>query len=140
MAPVTGALPNGRKHGEPLADGSLSPVRGYDKSGPTAVLNSAAKCDTAGMNSSLLNMKFSAGVLGTAEGKRKFAALLDTYFAKGGSQVQVNILNKDTLLDAKEHPENYQDLVVRVAGYSAYWVELTPEVRDETITRTEHTM
>jgi pyruvate formate-lyase/glycerol dehydratase family glycyl radical enzyme len=140
VAPVTGALPNGRKKGEPLADGSLSPVRGCDKSGPTAVLNSAAKCDMAGMQSSLLNMKFSAGVLKTKEGKKKFAALLDTYFAKGGSQVQLNILNKDTLLDAKKHPENYQDLVVRVAGYSAYWVELTPEVRDEIISRTDHSL
>ncbi len=140
VAPVTGALPNGKKHGEPLADGSLSPVRGYDKSGPTAVLNSAAKCDTMGMQSTLLNMKFSAGVLGTNDGKQKFRALLDTYFAKGGSQVQVNILNTATLLDAKAHPENYKDLVVRVAGYSAYWTELTPEVRDEIISRTEHAM
>ena len=140
VAASTGALPNGKKLGEPLADGSLSPVRGYDKSGPTAVLNSASKCDTMGMQSTLLNMKFSAGVLGSKEGKQKFAALLNTYFAKGGSQVQVNILNTATLLDAKAHPENYQDLVVRVAGYSAYWTELTPEVRDEIITRTEHAM
>ncbi|MFC2018289.1 pyruvate formate lyase family protein [Chloroflexota bacterium] len=138
VAAATGALPNGKKSDEPLADGSLSPVRGCDKSGPTAVLNSAAKCDMMGMQSSLLNMKFSAGVLQNKEGKEKFAALLDTYFAKGGSQIQVNILNKDTLLDAKEHPENYKDLVVRVAGYSAYWIELTPGVRDEIITRTEH--
>ena len=87
-----------------------------------------------------MNMKFSAGVLKTKEGKQKFSALLDTYFAKGGSQLQLNILNRDTLIDAKAHPENYQDLVVRVAGYSAYWVELTPEVRDEIITRTEHSM
>jgi len=140
VAPDTGALPNGRKKGEPLADGSLSPVRGCDKSGPTAVLNSAAKCDTMGMQSSLLNMKFSAGVLKSKEGKQKFAALLDTYFAKGGSQVQINILKKETLLDARAHPENYQDLVVRVAGYSAYWIELTPEVRDEIISRTDHSM
>jgi len=140
VAPTTGALPNGKKAGEPLADGSLSPVRGCDKSGPTAVMNSSSKCDMMGMESSLMNMKFSAGVLKTKEGKQKFSALLDTYFAKGGSQLQLNILNRDTLIDAKAHPENYQDLVVRVAGYSAYWVELTPEVRDEIITRTEHSM
>ncbi|MFC1924366.1 pyruvate formate lyase family protein [Chloroflexota bacterium] len=138
VAPNTGALPNGKKAGEPVADGSLSPVRGCDKSGPTAVMNSAAKCDMMGMESSLMNMKFSAGILKAREGKDKFAALLDTFFAKGGSQVQLNILNRDTLLDAREHPENYQDLVVRVAGYSAYWIELTPGVRDEIISRTEH--
>ncbi len=140
VAAETGALPNGKKKGEPLADGSLSPVRGCDKNGPTAVMNSSAKCDMMGMESSLMNMKFSAGVLGSNEGKQKFAALLSTFFAKGGSQLQLNILNRKTLLDAKAHPENYQDLVVRVAGYSAYWIELTPEVRDEIITRTEHAM
>jgi len=140
VAPNTGALPNGKKLGEPLADGSLSPVRGCDKNGPTAVMNSSAKCDMMGMESSLMNMKFSTGVFGSKEGKQKFAALLSTFFAKGGSQLQLNILNRETLLDAKAHPENYQDLVVRVAGYSAYWTELTPEVRDEIITRTEHAM
>ncbi len=140
VAPTTGALPNGKKHGEPLADGSLSPVRGCDKNGPTAVMNSASKIDMQGMESTLMNMKFSAGIMATKEGKMKFSALLDTFFAKGGSQVQLNILNKDTLIDAKAHPENYKDLVVRVAGYSAYWTELTPEVRDEIISRTEHAM
>lgn len=123
-----------------MADGSLSPVRGCDKSGPTAVLNSASKVDTMDMESSLLNMKFSAGVIKTKEGKDKFASLLRTYFDRGGSQVQINILNADTLKAAREHPEDYKDLVVRIAGYSAYWHEITPEVQDEIITRTEHNL
>jgi formate C-acetyltransferase len=83
-------------------------------------------------------MKFAPGILKTKEGKQKFADMLGTYFDKGGFHVQFNILDKQTLLDAKAHPEQYRNLVVRVAGYSAFWTELVPEVQDDIINRTEH--
>ena len=76
----------------------------------------------------------------SSEGRQKFADLLGTYFDQGGNHVQFNILDRETLLDAKEHPENYRNLVVRVAGYSAFWVELTPAVQDEIISRTEQAL
>ncbi len=132
-----GALPNGRLAGVCLADAAVSPVQGCDVNGPTASLNSVSKMDVGKMESTLLNMKFTPVVLSSNEGKQKFAQLIGTYFDKGGSQIQINVLNKDTLVDAKKHPENYNDLVVRVAGYSAFWVELVPEVQDEIISRTD---
>ncbi len=135
---VTGALPNGRKAGTSLADASASPMQGCDVTGPTATLNSAAKLDPMFMEGPLLNMKFAPGMLRTKAGKKKFADLLGTYFDQGGNHVQFNILDRETLLDAKQHPEDYRNLVVRVAGYSAFWVELTPAVQDEIISRTEH--
>ena len=134
---AVGALPNGRKAWTTLADASLSPVQGCDRKGPTAVMNSVSKMDMMYQESSLLNMKFAPTMLKSKEGKQKFADLLATYFDRGGSQVQFNILDRDMLLDAKAHPENYRDLVVRVAGYSAFWVELSPEVQDDIILRTE---
>ena len=134
---AVGALPNGRLAGVCLADAAVSPVQGCDKNGPTASLNSVAKMDVGKMESTLLNMKFTPVVLSSNEGKQKFSQLIGTYFDKGGSQIQINVLNKDTLVDAKKHPENYSDLVVRVAGYSAFWVELVPEVQDEIISRTD---
>ena len=136
---TTTALPNGRKAGTTLADASASPVSMCDTHGPTAVLNSAAKLDPAHMEGPLLNMKFAPGILKTKEGKRKFADMLGTYFDKGGFHVQFNILDRDTLLEAKAHPEEYKNLVVRVAGYSAFWGELVPEVQDDIINRTDHT-
>jgi len=136
----TGALPNGRKAGTSLADASASPQQGCDVKGPTATMNSVAKLDNMYIEGPLLNMKFAPGMLKKKEGMAKFAELMGTYFDKGGFHVQFNILDRTTLLDAKEHPENYRNLVVRVAGYSAFWVELTPAVQDEIISRTEQTL
>jgi formate C-acetyltransferase len=136
----TGALPNGRKAWTSLADASASPMQGCDVKGPTATMNSVAKLDPMFMEGPLLNMKFAPGILKKKEGQRKFAELLGTYFDKGGFHVQFNILDRETLLDAKQHPENYRSLVVRVAGYSALWVELSPAVQDEIISRTEQQM
>ncbi len=135
---VTGALPDGRKAGMPLVDAAVSPRQGADRKGPTAMLNSAAKLDPENCNAPLLNMRFTPGPLKTKQGMKKFEQLLATYFDKGAAHVQFTILNRETLKDAKEHPENYRDLVVRVAGYSAFWVELTPEVQNEIISRSEH--
>jgi pyruvate formate-lyase/glycerol dehydratase family glycyl radical enzyme len=134
---TTGALPNGRKAGTSLADASASPQQGCDVTGPTAAMNSVTKLDPMFMEGPLLNMKFAPGMLRSNEGRQKFAELLGTYFDQGGNHVQFNILDRATLLDAKAHPESYRNLVVRVAGYSAFWVELTPAVQDEIISRTE---
>jgi pyruvate formate-lyase/glycerol dehydratase family glycyl radical enzyme len=133
-----GAMPDGRKAYEPLADASVSPMRGTDVKGPTAVLNSAAKLDHVGCEATLLNQKFLKSLLSTTEGIKKLLALIKTYFDHYAYQIQVNILNPEELIEAKKHPERYRDLVVRVAGYSAYFIELSPEVQDEIIARTTH--
>jgi formate C-acetyltransferase len=138
LGTVTGATPDGRKAWEPFADGSVSAMRGTDKKGPTAVFNSAAKVDHIGCDATLLNLKFFPGPLQTREGINKFISLIKTYFDNYGHHCQFNILSRQTLMEAKKHPEEYRDLVVRVAGFSAFFVELAPEVQDEIIARTEH--
>jgi formate C-acetyltransferase len=134
---TVGALPNGRKAWLPLADGSLSPVQGSDLKGPTAVINSASKVNHTEINrNTLLNMKIPPSLIKTREGKQKFISLIKTYFDRGGYHIQFNLIENSILLDAKKHPENYRDLLVRVAGYSTYFVDLLPEVQDEIIART----
>ncbi|MFC1924381.1 pyruvate formate lyase family protein [Chloroflexota bacterium] len=135
---VTGALPNGRQAGEWLADASLSPVQQADQKGPTAVINSVTKVDLTNMEGTLLNMKLCPSLLDKPGGMMKFKQLVDTFFDKGGQEIQFNILDKDMLLDAQKQPEKYRDLVVRVAGYSAFWVDLEAQVQGEIIKRTEH--
>jgi pyruvate formate-lyase/glycerol dehydratase family glycyl radical enzyme len=137
---VTGALPNGRKAGVSLADAALSPVQTMDLKGPTAVINSVSKIDVTEMDGTLLNMKICPSLLDKPSGMMKFKQLVRTFFDKGGQEVQFNILDAATLLDAQKHPENHRDLVVRVAGYSAFWVDLEQQVQDEIISRTEHIM
>ncbi|MBI2854071.1 MAG: hypothetical protein HYX87_04010 [Chloroflexi bacterium] len=135
---VVGASADGRRSGEPLADGSVSAMRGTDKKGPTAVMNSASKVDHVESESTLLNLKFSPAPLRSSEGIEKFISLIKTYFDNCGYLCQFNIVNTETLLDAKKHPEKYRDLVVRVAGFSAFFVDLAPSVQDEIISRTGH--
>lgn len=137
---ATGALPNGRFAGTSLADGSASPQQGADVCGPTATMNSVAKLDPMYMEGPLLNMKFSPAMLVGTDAKRKFADLIATYFDQGANQVQFNILDRKTLLEAQRHPDQYRNLVVRVAGYSAFFVELTSAVQDEIISRTEQSL
>jgi formate C-acetyltransferase len=132
-----GALPYGRKAGEPLPDGSLSPMQGMDTNGPTAVLSSALKADFKEAQAAILTQRFSKNVFKSRENCEKFIDLIETYFKKGGSYIQFNILGKDLLLEAKRNPEEYRDLVVRVGGYSAYFVLLSPAIQDELIRRTE---
>jgi formate C-acetyltransferase len=133
-----GALPNGRKAWKPLYDGSLSPMTGKDMYGPTAVLNSAIKADYRDVSVPIINLKFPLTVLQSPEGLEKVSMLTETFIKNGGIHIQYNFLDKQTLLAAKKDPEEYKDLVVRVAGYSAYFVNLTSEVQDEIIARTEH--
>jgi formate C-acetyltransferase len=136
---TVGALPDGRKAFEPLADGTLSPMRGADVKGPTAVINSASKVNHNEIaTSSLFNMKITRSIVRSRDGQRKLASLIKTYFNRGGYHIQFNLMGQEMLLEAKKHREKYRDLLVRVAGYSAYFVELSPEVQDEIIARCEH--
>jgi formate C-acetyltransferase len=131
------ALPNGRKSGEPLADASLSPTQGADTNGPTAVCKSALKADFTDARTAVLNQKFPRMLFKSSGFAEKVADFTEAFMRSGGLHIQYNILDAETLRKAKEHPEEYKDLIVRVAGYSAYFVLLSPEVQDEIIARTE---
>lgn len=135
---VCGAFPDGRRAHEPLADGVTSPAPGTDDHGPTAVIRSSAKVDHTRMRGGLLNLKFHPSALRGERGSRNLLALIATYFEGPGFHVQFNVVDSALLRDAQKHPERYRDLVVRVAGFSAYWVEMSKAVQDQIISRTEH--
>jgi pyruvate formate-lyase/glycerol dehydratase family glycyl radical enzyme len=130
-----GALPNGRKSKEPLNDGSISPMRGMDKLGPTGVIRSVLKAGFKESYASCLNQKFSSTVMQNPESREKLAILTDTFFRNGGQHIQYNMVDTEELLDAKAHPDKHRDLVVRVGGFSAYFVMLSPEIQDDIIYR-----
>ncbi len=133
-----GALPNGRRALEPLNDGSLSPMRGADKSGPTAVLRSACSSGYSDIcYSAVLNQKFNSSLLNSPESIGKLAAYTNAFMKNGGTHIQYNILDSQQLKDAKLHPENYTDLIVRIGGFSAYFVQLSPAIQDDVIYRSE---
>lgn len=135
---LTGPTPDGRFDGETFADGSVSPVQGTDLNGPLAVLQSGMKLPQERFMASLLNMKFSPSALKTDADLKKLSDMIRVYFANGGKHVQFNVVNKETLVKAQETPKEYRDLIVRVAGYSAYFTTLTPRVQNEIIERTEN--
>lgn len=133
----TGATPDGRLAGVPVADG-VSPSAGKDVNGPTAAANSVSRLDHGiASNGTLYNQKFHPSALSGQEGLEKFVDLIRTYFDKKGSHVQFNVVSRETLLDAQKHPENYKHLVVRVAGYSALFTTLSRSLQDDIIRRTE---
>jgi formate C-acetyltransferase len=135
---VVGALPSGRKAGEPLAD-NASPYPGNDKKGPTATLRSVAKLDAAKLrNGTLLNMRLNPDSVSSPEGLNKMAGLIRGLCDIGCWHVQFNVVDTAVLKDAQKDPEKYSDLLVRVAGYSAYFTQLNKEVQEEIIQRTEH--
>lgn len=134
---VVGATPDGRKAGEPLSEG-VSPVQGADRKGPTAVIKSVSKIDHVKTGGTLLNQKFAPELLVDEVGLDKLAHLIRTYFKLGGHHIQFNVINAETLHDAQRHPEKYRDLMVRVAGYSDYFVNLSLDLQNEIIRRTEH--
>jgi formate C-acetyltransferase len=137
MGKVCGATPDGRCAGEPLADG-ISPAPGRDKNGPTAVLNSASRLDhTFAGNGALLNQKFHPSAMEGEQGLANLSSLVRAYFSNKGSHLQFNVISRETLLDAKKNPENYRNLVVRVAGYSAHFVNLSSDIQDDIISRTD---
>ncbi len=134
---VTGATPDGRKAGKPLSEG-ISPVQGADRNGPTAVLKSASKMDHARTGGTLLNQKFTPQILNSEAGLDALVHLVRTYFTLGGHHIQFNVVEAETLRKAQQHPEEYRDLIVRVAGYSDYFCDLGKDLQDEIISRTEH--
>ncbi len=138
MGKGTWATLEGRKTGESLADG-ISPGQGKDKNGPTAVLKSAAALDQFIVtNGTLLNMRFHPNAVEGREGTEKLRNLIQTYFDMKGMHIQLNIVSADTLRAAQKNPDEYKDLVVRVAGYSAFFVELFKDIQEDIIARTEH--
>jgi formate C-acetyltransferase len=137
LGSLTAATPDGRRKGEPLADG-ISPVQQMDTNGPTAILVSVSKIDQSVYgNGTLLNMKFHPTALKGEDGFVKLSELIKAYFAMGGMEMQINVVSAATLRDAQENPENHRNLVVRVAGFSAYFVELHVDGQEDLIRRTE---
>jgi len=134
---VTGATPDGRLAWTPLSEG-ISPVQGHDRCGPTAVLRSAAKMDHARTGGTLLNQKFTPQLLEGDDGLNHLVQVVRTYFKLDGHHIQFNVVDADTLREAKKHPQEHRDLIVRVAGYSDYFCDLSDSLQDEIIARTEH--
>jgi formate C-acetyltransferase len=134
---VTGATPDGRRAGQPVSEG-ISPVQGADRKGPTAVFKSAGKMDHVKTGGTLLNMKLTPSLLEGDAGIRTLAHLVRSYFKMDGHHVQFNVVRAETLREAQRNPEAHRDLIVRVAGYSDYFCDLSTDLQDEIIARTEH--
>jgi formate C-acetyltransferase len=134
---VTGATPDGRKSGLPLSEG-ISPVQGADRRGPTAVIKSASKMDHLKTGGTLLNMKFTPALLADETGVDRLSQLVRSYFRFDGHHVQFNVVRAETLRKAQADPSSHRDLIVRVAGYSDYFCDLSRALQDEIIARTEH--
>jgi pyruvate formate-lyase/glycerol dehydratase family glycyl radical enzyme len=133
---MTGATPDGRRAGQALSDG-ISPVQGADRRGPTAVIRSAAKMDHARTGGTLLNQKFTPSLLEDDTGLDHLAHLVRAYFKLDGHHIQFNVVTRETLRAAQAEPDKHRDLIVRVAGYSDYFCDLTPALQEEIIARTE---
>lgn len=139
LGSVVGATPDGRLAGEQLADGGLSPMLGQDVQGPTAVLKSVSKLDNFLLsNGTLLNVKFTPATLAGDSGLNKLADFLQAFTKLKLQHIQFNVVNADTLREAQQRPQDFAGLVVRVAGYSAFFVELSQEIQDDIIRRTAH--
>ncbi len=134
---VIGATPDGRLAGMPLSEG-ISPSQGVDLNGPTAVIKSASKMDHLLTGGTLLNMKFTPPVLAGNKGLESLASLIRSYFVLDGHHIQFNVIDADTLRQAQQNPEEHRGLIVRVAGYSDYFNNLSGQLQDEIIARTEH--
>ncbi|MBC7338252.1 MAG: glycyl radical protein [Firmicutes bacterium] len=140
LGAITGPTPNGRKKGEVLADGGTSPRYGRDKKGPTAVLKSCSKLDAVKCRAILLNQRLSPASLQGEKGWQLFRAYIKTWHDLLVQHVQINVVDTETLKAAQREPEKFPDLVVRVAGYSAYFTQLDKETQDSIIARTEHSL
>jgi formate C-acetyltransferase len=132
-----GATPDGRRASTPVSEG-ISPVQGTDRRGTTAVIRSAARMDHARTGGTLLNLKFSPEALRDDADLGRLASIVRAYFALGGHHIQFNVVTADTLRAAQADPEKHRDLIVRVAGYSDYFCDLTRPLQDEIVSRTEH--
>ena len=134
---AVGATPDGRMAEQPLSEG-ISPVQGADRRGPTAVIKSVAKMDHVRTGGTLLNQKFTPQLLKDDDGLDKLVQLIRTYFKLDGHHIQFNVVDAATLRAAQKNPEQYRDLIVRVAGYSDYFCDLSEALQDEIVARTEH--
>lgn len=135
---IVGALPDGRKAGEPLSEGGISPYQGRNVSGATATMRSVAKLDQVKMAlGSILNMRIDSEAVKNDQKMELLTTMLRTFCETGGNLVQFNFASNEVLRDAQIHPENYRDLLVRVATYSAFFVELGKETQDDIIHRNE---
>jgi formate C-acetyltransferase len=134
-----GALPNGRKALEPLNDGSISPMRGADINGPTAVIRSVLKAEFEDSHAQVLNQKFSTAILASPESVEKLITYTNTFFLHGGTHIQYNIIDKNELLDAKVNPEAHKDLVVRIA-LQRLFRQLSPVIPEDVFNRSEHVL
>jgi pyruvate-formate lyase len=133
----THATPNGRRSGEPVSDGA-SPSQGSDRNGPTGVAKSIIALHPHNFGNGLqFCMKFHPTTLRGKDGNEKLRQFVSTFFDEGGLQIQYNVMDSDTLRQAQAKPEDYRDLVVRVAGFSAYFVELHKDLQDDIIRRTD---
>lgn len=133
-----GATPDGRHAKKPLSD-AASPMHGMDKNGPTAVVLSCSKPDYKKVAcGTVVNQKYSTGMFRDPEKRKKLAAMIRSYFELGGQEMQINSVSRSTLIDAQAHPENYENLVVRVSGFSAYYTLLGRAVQNDILSRTEH--
>lgn len=135
-----GALPNGRKALAPLNDGSASPMRGADTNGPTAVIRSVLKAGFEDSYAQVLNQKFSATMLSNEENREKLMHFTNVFMLEGGTHIQYNIIDSDDLRAAKANPEKHSDLIVRIGGFSAYFVQLSSEIQNDVIDRNEQTL
>lgn len=133
---VTGATPNGRLAGKAISDGT-SPSHGADTHGPSAVVRSLGKLDQVKSGGTLLNQRFTPSLLRTDDDIANLAAFIRTYFSLGGHHIQFNVVDTKTLLDAQQHPEQYRDLLVRVAGYSDYFNHMDASLQEDVIARTQ---
>ena len=134
---VTGATPDGRSATLPVSEG-ISPVQGADRHGPTAVIRSASKMDHLKAGGTLLNLKFTPALVANEDGVDKWSHLVRSYFKMDGHHIQFNVVRAETLREAQKNPEQHRDLIVRVAGYSDYFCDLSTALQEEIITRTEH--
>ena len=132
-----GATPNGRLAGKSISDGT-SPSHGADTHGPSAVIKSLAKIDHTKTGGTLLNLRFLPGLVRKEEDIRKLGQLIRSYFTLGGHHIQFNIVDTATLLAAQSNPEDYKDLLVRMAGYSDYFNDMNADLQQEVIERTEN--
>lgn len=140
LAPLTGALPNGRKLGDPMADGGISPHAGYDRNGPMAAILSAAKIDSLRQKANIFNQKLSPASVEGENGLRKLQHYIETAMTLGLDMIQFNVVDEAMLREAQRHPEQYKNLVVRVSGYNARFVDLNKFVQDAVITRSAHAL
>ena len=130
------ASPNGRHAHKPVSEG-ISPEKGADVNGPTAVIKSCAKMDHLSTGGTLLNQKFTPSVVAGENGLEQMANLVRSYFNLDGHHIQFNVIDRQTLINAQKHPDEYRDLIVRVAGYSDHFRNLDKALQDEIIQRTE---